>query len=74
MANQRLVQLLSLTFISGCFCVGIALGVSIRRGEWQVSQVTTVASEPELLPPESEPEAEPEKTVLDTVVIVRFVG
>jgi poly-gamma-glutamate capsule biosynthesis protein CapA/YwtB (metallophosphatase superfamily) len=65
MANKRLVQLLRISFIGGCFSVGIALGISILREQWQVLQVTTVASEPELSPPESELE----KTVLDTVVI-----
>ncbi|MEA5581752.1 CapA family protein [Nodularia harveyana UHCC-0300] len=72
MANQRLVQLLSLSFISGCFCIGIGMGVSIRRGQWQVSETTTVASEAELyFVTESEPTVLPEteKTVLNTVSI-----
>ncbi|AVZ31644.1 CapA family protein [Nodularia spumigena] len=63
MANQRVAKLLSFGFISGCFCLGIAMGAFIRFGQFPASDATTAVTEAEPTPPE------PEKTVLDTISI-----
>ncbi|MDB9375722.1 CapA family protein [Nodularia sphaerocarpa] len=68
MANQRVVQLLSFGFISGCFSLGIGIGVFIRFGQLQVSDATDSFTPP-ALSPLAEPEPEPEPTFLDTIII-----
>lgn len=77
MANQRLVQLLSLSFISGCFCIGIGMGFFIRQGQWQVSEASNIDTETTetefYLVAESKPTLESEKTVLD-IVTIKAVG
>ncbi|MFN6571392.1 capsule biosynthesis protein [Dendronalium sp. ChiSLP03b] len=50
MANQRVLQLLSLGFISGCFCLGIGIGVFIRFGQLQPSDAAIPSTEPEPIP------------------------
>jgi hypothetical protein len=47
MAKLRLGRLLSVGFISGCFCVGIGIGVFIRFGQEQRSDAATT-TEPQL--------------------------
>ncbi|MEA5516501.1 CapA family protein [Nodularia sp. UHCC 0506] len=72
MANQRVVKLLSLGFISGCFCLGIGMGVLIRWGKFPLSGAIASFTEPELSPvaePEPTPTPESEKVVLNTVSI-----
>ncbi|MDB9343616.1 CapA family protein [Nodularia spumigena CS-586/05] len=64
MANQRVAKLLSFGFISGCFCLGIAMGAFIRFGQFPASDATAAVTEAEPTPP-----PEPEKTVLDTISI-----
>ncbi len=73
MANQRVVQLLSFGFISGCFCLGIGMGVLIRLGKLPLSTATESFTQSELYtfaeiePTTSAPDKE--KTVLNTVSI-----
>ncbi|MBD6618170.1 CapA family protein [Komarekiella sp. 'clone 1'] len=70
MANSRLVQLLSLSFISCCFCVGIGIGVFIRFGQFQPSDAATTSTEPEPFPfAFPEPTPPPGKEHLDTITI-----
>ncbi|NDJ25159.1 CapA family protein [Nostoc sp. B(2019)] len=70
MANQRLVQLLSLSFISCCFCVGIGIGVFIRFGQLQPSDAATTSTETEPFPfAIPEPTPPPGKEHLDTITI-----
>ncbi len=72
MASQRVSQLLSLGFISGCFCLGIGMGVLIRFGQFPLSGAIASFTETELSPfaePELTPTPESEKTVLNTVSI-----
>ncbi|MBH8560833.1 CapA family protein [Nostoc sp. CENA67] len=71
MVNRRLVQLLSVGFISGCFCLGIGIGVFIRFGQLLPSDAATSSTEsnsfpfavPEPLPPGGE------ETFPDTITI-----
>ncbi len=72
MANQRLVQLLSLSFVSCCFCLGIGIGVFIRFGQLQPSDAATTSTEPEPFPfafPEPTPPPGKEQSFLDTITI-----
>ncbi|MBW4613137.1 MAG: CapA family protein [Desmonostoc vinosum HA7617-LM4] len=50
MANQRLINLVSLGFISSCFCLGIGLGIVIRFGQLQPSDAATSSPKPEEFP------------------------
>lgn len=45
MANPPLGRLLSFSFISFCFCVGISIGLVIRFGQLQRSQAATTPSD-----------------------------
>jgi poly-gamma-glutamate capsule biosynthesis protein CapA/YwtB (metallophosphatase superfamily) len=72
MANQRLVQLLSLSFISCCFCLGIGIGIFIRFGQLQPSDAATTSTEPESFPfafPEPTPPSGKEESFADTITI-----
>ena len=45
MANKRLARLLSLGFVSFCFCLGISIGIIIRFGQLQRSDAATTDKE-----------------------------
>ncbi|CEJ48180.1 CapA family protein [Umezakia ovalisporum] len=56
MANQRVVQLLSLSFISSCLCFSVGIGLFIPFGKVPVLEANKTVTEPELyLFSESEP-------------------
>ncbi|QSJ18388.1 CapA family protein [Nostoc sp. UHCC 0702] len=50
MVNSRVVQLLSVGFISGCFCIGIGIGVFIRFGQLLPSDAATSSTESQPIP------------------------
>ncbi|MBH8574263.1 CapA family protein [Nostocaceae cyanobacterium CENA369] len=71
MANQKMVQLLGLGFVTGCFCLGIGIGVFIRFGQLQPSDAATSSTELEPIPfavPEPGPLGE-EQTFPNTITI-----
>ncbi len=65
MANLKLKGLFSLGFISGCFFLGVGMGVIIRFGELQSSSAVNTSTEQQL------PFAIPnhEQTSADTITI-----
>jgi poly-gamma-glutamate capsule biosynthesis protein CapA/YwtB (metallophosphatase superfamily) len=73
MANQRFLQLYSLGFISGCFVLGIGIGIFIRFGQLQpLDAAATTFTETESFPfavPEPTPPLGQEETFLDTITI-----
>ncbi|MCG6134768.1 MAG: CapA family protein [Nostoc sp. LLA-1] len=72
MASKRFVQLCSLGFISGCFVLGIGMGILIRFGQLQPSDAATTFTEPDSFPfavPEPKPPLGEEETFLDTITI-----
>jgi hypothetical protein len=69
MANHRLAPLLAFGFISGCFCLGIGMGVLIRVEILQPSDAATTYTNPQF--PFAIPE--PTQPPSDTITI-KFVG
>ncbi|MBW4561071.1 MAG: CapA family protein [Mojavia pulchra JT2-VF2] len=66
MVNQKLGRLLSVSFISFCFCLGISIGIIIRFGQVQKSDAATTPTE--TLPfPFVEPDYQ--ETPSDTIII-----
>lgn len=50
MVSSRVVQLLSVGFVSGCFCLGIGIGVFIRFGQLLPSDAATSSTESQPIP------------------------
>ena len=74
MIYQRLGRLLSLGFVSSCFCVGIGIGVFIRFNKLQPSDAATtptqVATDTKILPDFNNlPPFLPEHTFSETITI-----